>query len=248
MATGSCLVWVARSTDSADATSLPLRGGYALVIAALVGTVLAEMIALGYPPLASVRVVLVVWVFAAVFLAAFWLDRSPLGRLIAWVALAGAAGMLGAGLIQDVPDPIEIVSVPLALALVAAGLVHLRRVPAVGSWPALSPGLLLLLVPSLLLDLSFSPIWRVVGLGVVAIAVLLLGTARRLQAPFVLGATVLLLHALAQLWPWIALLYISVQWWLWLGIGGVLLIVLAARYEQRIQNFKTVALRISALR
>ena len=86
------------------------------------------------------------------------------------------------------------------------------------------------------------------SLGRVAIAVLLLGTARRLQAPFVLGATVLLVHALAQLWPWIALLYVSVQWWLWLGIGGVLLIVLAARYEQRIQNLKTVALRISALR
>ncbi|WP_104164008.1 SCO7613 C-terminal domain-containing membrane protein [Cryobacterium sp. N22] len=248
VATGTCLVWVARSSDSADASSLPLRGGYALVVVALLGTVLAEMIALGYSPLATVRVVLVVWVFAAVFLAAFWGDRSPLGRLIAWVALAGAAGMLGAGLIQDVPDPIEIVSVPLALALVAAGLVHLRRVPAAGSWRALSPGLLLLLVPSLLLDLSFSPIWRVVGLGVVAIAVLLLGTARRLQAPFVLGAAVLLVHALAQLWPWIALLYVSVQWWLWLGIGGVLLIVLAARYEQRIQNFKTVALRISALR
>ncbi|WP_370448628.1 SCO7613 C-terminal domain-containing membrane protein, partial [Cryobacterium sp. TMB1-7] len=248
VATGTCLVWVTRSTDSADATSLPLRSGYGLVVAAMLGTVLAEVVALGYPPLATVRVALVVWVFAAVFLAAFWGDRSPLGRLIAGAALAGAAGMLVAGLFHDVPDPVEIVTVPLALALVAAGLVHLRRVPAAGSWPALAPGLLLLLVPSLLLDLSVSPVWRVVGLGVVAIAVLLLGTARRLQAPFVLGATVLLLHALAQLWPWIALLYVSVQWWLWLGIGGVLLIVLAARYEQRIQNFKTAALKISALR
>ncbi|WP_166788019.1 SCO7613 C-terminal domain-containing membrane protein, partial [Cryobacterium adonitolivorans] len=248
VATGTCLVWVAHSSDSPDATSLPLRGGYALVAAALLGTVLAEVIALGYPPLATLRVVLMVWVFAAVFLAAFWGDRSPLGRLIAWVALAGAAGMLVAGVIHDVPDPVEIVSVPLALALVAAGLVHLRRVSSADSWLALAPGLLLLLVPSLLLDLGFSPLWRVVGLGVVAIAVLLLGTARRLQAPFVLGATVLLLHALAQLWPWIALLYVSVQWWLWLGIGGVLLIVLAARYEQRIQNFKSAALKISTLR
>ena len=246
--TGTCMVWVARSTDSADATSVPLRAGYGFVVAALLGTVLAEVLALGFAELATVRVVLVVWVFAAVFLAAFWGDRSTLGRVIAWVALAGAAGMLAAGVLHDVPDPVEIVTVPLALALVAAGLVHLRRVGAAGSWPALAPGLLLLLGPSLLLDLTSSPLWRVVGLGVVAIAVLLLGTARRLQAPFVLGATVLLIHALAQLWPWIALLYVSVQWWLWLGIGGVLLIVLAARYEQRIQNLKSAALKISALR
>ncbi|TFD94624.1 hypothetical protein E3T61_01975 [Cryobacterium lactosi] len=246
--TGTCIVRVARGTDSADATSLPLRAGYGFVVAALLGTVLAEVLALGYAPLATVRVVLVVWVSAAVFLAAIWGDRSPLGRLIAWVALAGAVGMLVAGVLRDVPDPVEIVTVPLALALVAAGLVHLRRVPAAGSWLALAPGLLLLLGPSLLLDLTSSPLWRVVGLGIVAIVVLLLGTARKLQAPFVLGATVLLIHALAQLWPWIALLYVSVQWWLWLGIGGVLLIVLAARYEQRIQNLKSVALKISALR
>jgi len=245
---GACVIRVARSTDSADATSLPLRGGYGLVVVAMLGTALTEAVALGYPPLATVRVMLGVWVFSAVFLAAFWGDRSVLGRVIAWVALASAAGMLGAGLLRDVPDPVEAGTVPLALALVAAGMVHLKRVPAAGSWPALAPGLLLLLVPSLLLDLSFSPLWRVVGLGVVAIAVLLLGTARRLQAPFVLGATVLLVHALAQLWPWISLLYVSVQWWLWLGIGGVLLIVLAARYEQRIQNLKSVALKISALR
>jgi hypothetical protein len=87
-----------------------------------------------------------------------------------------------------------------------------------------------------------------VGLGVLAIAVLVLGTVRRLQAPFLIGAAVLLAHALAQLWPWISLAYGVVPWWLWLGIGGVLLIVLAARYEQRIQNLKSVALKISTLR
>ncbi|MET0956322.1 MAG: hypothetical protein ABWY68_10265, partial [Cryobacterium sp.] len=97
-------------------------------------------------------------------------------------------------------------------------------------------------------DLSYSPLWRVVGLGVLALAVLLIGTARKLQAPFLIGAVVLLIHGVAQLWPWISLTYDAVPWWLWLGVGGVLLIVLAARYEQRIQNLKSVALRISALR
>ncbi|WP_255570039.1 hypothetical protein [Cryobacterium sp. TMT2-18-2] len=35
---------------------------------------------------------------------------------------------------------------------------------------------------------------------------------RKLQAPFVIGAIVLLLHAVAQLWPWISLAYGAVPW------------------------------------
>ena len=61
-------------------------------------------------------------------------------------------------------------------------------------------------------------------------------------------AAVLLIHGSAQVWPWIALAYSVVPWFLWLGGGGILLIVLAARYEQRIANFKSVSLCISARR
>jgi hypothetical protein len=229
-------------------TDRAVSTGYGLIIAALVGVVLAESPALDYAPLAMIRVVLVVWLFSALYLGVFWADESRLGRLVAWVAIGGAGVLVIAGWTHDVPDPVEIVSIPLALALVASGLLHLDRFPAARSWRALAPGLLVLLLPSLYLDLSYSPLWRVVGLGVLAIAVLVLGTTRRLQAPFLIGAVVLLVHALAQLWPWISLAYGVVPWWLWLGVGGVLLIVLAARYEQRIQNLKSVALKISALR
>jgi len=222
--------------------------GYGLIVLALVGIVAVELAALSYAPLATIRVVLVVWLFAALYLGVFWADDSRPGRLVAWVSVSGAAAMIVGGWAREVPDPVEIVTIPLALALIASGLLHLDRTPAARSWGTLSPGLLVLLLPSLVLDFTFSPLWRVVGLGVLAIAVLVLGTVRRLQAPFLIGATVLLVHALAQLWPWISLAYGAVPWWLWLGIGGVLLIVLAARYEQRIQNLKTVALRISALR
>jgi hypothetical protein len=267
---GAALVWTTWaaaprvasevSTDSAgtapvtSAVAGPARtdrsvwAGYGLVVAALAGVVLAEAPALDYAPLATVRVVLVVWLFAALYLGVFWADESRPGRLVAWVALGGAAVMILAGWSREVPDPVETVSVPLALALLASGLLHLDRTPAARSWGTLGPGLSVLLLPSLFLDLSYSPLWRVVALGVLAIAVLILGTVRRLQAPFLIGAVVLLVHGVAQLWPWISLAYGAVPWWLWLGVGGVLLIVLAARYEQRIQNLKSVALRISALR
>ena len=59
---------------------------------------------------------------------------------------------------------------------------------------------------------------------------------------------VLIVHGVAQLWPWIALAYSAIPWFLWLGAGGIVLIVLAARYERRIANLKSVALRIIALR
>ncbi|QYF72987.1 SCO7613 C-terminal domain-containing membrane protein [Cryobacterium sp. PAMC25264] len=247
LATGAGLVWSAGRIPAAAGPDVR-RAGYGLAMGVVVGIVLAEAPALQYDPLATARMLVIVWLLSAAYLAVFALDPSPLGRLRAWVSLAAAAAMLGAGVARGVPDPVELVSVPLAVALVVSGWLHLGRSPASRSWGALAPGLLLLLVPSLLLDLTASPLWRVVGLGIVATAVLLLGVRRKLQAPFVLGSVVLLVHALAQLWPWIALAYTAVYWWLWLGIGGVLLIALAARYEQRIQNLKAVALRVSALR
>jgi hypothetical protein len=247
LATGAGLVWSAGRVPAAAGQGLR-RTGYGLAMGVVIGIVLAEAPALQYDPLATVRMLVIVWLLAAAYLAVFALDPSPLGRLLAWVTLAAAAAMLGAGGARGVPDPVELASVPLAVALIVSGWLHLGRAPAARSWGALAPGLLLLLVPSLLLDLTASPLWRVVGLGIVATAVLLLGVRRKLQAPFVLGSVVLLVHALAQLWPWIALAYTAVYWWLWLGIGGVLLIALAARYEQRIQNLKSVALRVSALR
>jgi len=247
LATGAGLVQAAGRVPEAAAQGVR-RAGYGLAMGVVIGVVLAEAPALQYDPLATVRMLVIVWLLSAVYLAVFTLDPGPFGRLLAWVTLAAAAAMLGAGVARGVPDPVELVSVPLAVALLVSGWLHLGRAPAARSWGALAPGLLLLLLPSLLLDLTASPLWRVVGLGIVATAVLLVGVRRKLQAPFVLGSVVLLVHALAQLWPWIALAYTAVYWWLWLGIGGVLLIALAARYEQRIENLKTVALRVSALR
>ena len=222
--------------------------GSALVIGPVLGLLTAEVLALDYTPLAAVRVVLLVWTFSALHLLAFWYDHRPLTRLVGWISIAAAAVAVLAGFAHSAPHPIEIVSVPLAIALLTSGALHLGATPVARSWPWFAPGLLVLLGPSLLLDVTESPLWRVVGLGVAATVVMLVGAARKLQAPFVIGALVLLVHALAQLWPWISVAYGAVPWWLWLGVGGIILIVLAARYEQRIANLRSAAIRISALR
>ncbi|MFT7709867.1 SCO7613 C-terminal domain-containing membrane protein [Clavibacter tessellarius] len=176
-------------------------------------------------------------------------DAAPLrDRVLALAALA-LGGLVAVVLaLTGTADPVETVTVPIAAALLAVGARHLLRDATAGSMRHLGPGLLVLLVPPLLADLGPSPAWRIVGLGVLALATLLVGARLRLRAPFLLGAVVLLAHALAQLWPWIREASATVPWWAWAGIGGVVLIAVAARYERRIRDVKEAAARVSALR
>jgi uncharacterized membrane protein len=124
----------------------------------------------------------------------------------------------------------------------------MRRSPELGSWSALGPGLAVLLVPGLVADFTDPELWRNVALGVVSALAVVVGAVRRLQAPLLLGGGVLLVHAIAQLWPWIRLLYEAVWWWLWLGIAGVMLVVLAATYERQLRLARGVVRSIAELR
>ncbi|MBG6238308.1 hypothetical protein IWX78_001263 [Mycetocola sp. CAN_C7] len=185
-------------------------------------------------------------VCVAVFVASVY-DAFP--QAVRWVAFACALVLGGALLASGSADPFELATAPLAIALLAAGGIRLARDAHRRSWVELGPGLVLLLLPSLVADFAVeNELWRIVALGVAALAVLGLGLALRLQAPTLVGAVVVVLHGLAQLWPWISGLYGSVPWWLWAGIGGVILIVLAATYESRIRDLKAVARGVSSLR
>lgn len=186
---------------------------------------------------------LVVLCTAAV-LASGAADRVMAGAAI---VTAIAAVILGAVMLASVPH-VEYVSVPLGVGAIAAGALRMRRNPSIRSWPALAPGLLVLILPSLSRDFGSTELWRVIAVGIVAIVVLLVGVLARLQSPLVIGAVTAMVHGLAQLWPWISGLYEAGYWWLWAGIGGVVLIVFAARYEQRMKNIRDARRAISALR
>ncbi|WP_157005662.1 SCO7613 C-terminal domain-containing membrane protein [Microbacterium trichothecenolyticum] len=182
-------------------------------------------------------------------------------------ALAIAAAIAGAGfgiLALTVGDvrPWELVTVPPALGGIAYGVRTLRRESASRTWPTLGPWLALLTVPSLLTDFAGSPsvvaaevawlgepeLWRIVSLGLVALAMVVIGAIHRLQAPLLLGSAVLIVHAVAQLWPWISTAYVAVPWWLWLGLGGALLIFMAARYEKNMKALRTTVVAVTSLR
>lgn len=49
-------------------------------------------------------------------------------------------------------------------------------------------------------------------------------------------------------WLWISKTYVTVPWWLWLGIGGALLIFIAARYEKRMRALGTAFTAVTSLR
>ena len=196
----------------------------------------------------ELRTITLVLLFAALHVIAFLVSRAPLTRLVAVIAIVYAAIAGLAAAVLDVLDPIEFASLPIAVALLVTGSTHLSRVPAARSWAWPAAGTAALLVPSLVATIDDRPLWRLVGLGVVGIAVIVIAVVQRLQAPFVIGVVVVLIHGVATFLPQLRAAYEFFPWWLWLGAGGVLLIVLAARYEQRIRNLRSVAMKFAALR
>ncbi|WP_438855633.1 SCO7613 C-terminal domain-containing membrane protein [Agromyces sp. M3QZ16-3] len=174
--------------------------------------------------------------------------RPIAGPILAWGSLCTAFAVGALALFAGHVDPFELVTVPIGVALVAAGAIRMRRPPEIGSWAELGPGLALLMLPTLVADWTDPELWRVVALGIVAVGAVVAGAVLRLQAPLLLGGAVLLVHTVAQLWPWITLLYEAVWWWLWLGIAGVLLIVIAATYERQVRFARGAIRTISSLR
>ncbi|MFI5832595.1 SCO7613 C-terminal domain-containing membrane protein [Micromonospora sp. NPDC051300] len=158
--------------------------------------------------------------------------ETPAGRTGLAVVAAGSE-LLGGWLLLAAGQVavLEAYTVPAALLALGAGLLALRRRPGLTSWLALGPGLGAALLPSLVSVLAApdpQPVRRL-ALGAVALGAVLGGAVRRWQAPVVLGAATLVplaLHELARGWD-------LLPRWIFLGLGGLLLIGLAATYERR---------------
>ncbi|MBM7504964.1 SCO7613 C-terminal domain-containing membrane protein [Agromyces aurantiacus] len=198
---------------------------------------------------ALLRAAVLLPVLAGVHVANAASTARPLaGPVMRWTSLATLVVVATVSLAADTVEPFDVTTVPAGLALVIAGAIRMRRDDRLRSWPALGPGLAVLLVPGLIADWTDPQLWRLVALGATAVAAVLVGALMRLQAPFVLGGAVLLVHALVQLWPWISRLYEAVWWWLWLGIAGAALIALAATYERQLRLARSAVRAIAALR
>lgn len=218
-----------------------------LVAAAGAAGLLAAVLARGAAPLELFGVGAVVLLSATSVTARL---RPPAvgGAVLGWTTLALAALGALALLVAGLADPIESVTVPVAAALLLPGGLRLARDADRRSWPELGPGIAVAAIPSLLIVYVDDPAWRLIGVAVAALMALILGLTLRLQAPFVIGAVVLLWHLVTQFWAQLTWVYEALPWWLWLGIAGLLVIVIAVRYEQRLNNVKSLARTVEQLR
>jgi len=219
-----------------------------IAVVALAAVLGLELPSFDSGELASPRAIGVLLLLCAVHVVAFALHRAPLSRAVSWVSIGLAAIAAISGFSTGALDPVESAAVPLALALLASGGIRLASVPTARSWAWLAPGTTMLLLPSLIATFVDAPLWRLVGLGVVAVGVLVGSTLLRLQAPFLISAGVVVVHAVRTFAPQIRFVYESVEWWLWLAIGGAIIVAIAAMFERSKRGVKRAAMTVRALR
>ncbi|MFE5189112.1 SCO7613 C-terminal domain-containing membrane protein [Streptomyces sp. NPDC056628] len=163
-------------------------------------------------------------------------DRRP-------VAFAGTALFVLAAWVRlaawDVGTP-EAYTLPVTVAALLVGALSRRRDPRVSSWSAYGPGLAATLVPSLVAAWGDTHWARPLLLGLAALAVTLLGARHRLQAPLLLGGTVLALDALHELAPYIVQVTDALPRWVPPALAGLLLLAVGATYEQRLRDARRV--------
>lgn len=234
-----------RKTDSSDRRQ---RISQVLAVIAMVLLIVTELPAFALRETGSAHAIAVVALLAVAHVVGIVTNHVPFTRLVGWIAIALALltaafhGVMGADI-----EP-EFFTVPIGAALVITGAIHMRAVATARSWAWLAPGVAMLLVPSLIANLDEQNLWRTVILGVVGIAVIVIAVVRKLQAPLAIGVVVVLIHGIATFLPQLRAAYLAVPWWLWLAVGGILLIALAIRYERRIRDLKSVAMKFAELR
>lgn len=164
---------------------------------------------------------------------------------------ARRAGLLVAGLLLIIANTafvvasgattVEWFTVPPAVVMLAIGVLAWRDQ---SSWIFLGPGLLIGLVPPTLLADSNDNWIRVTLVVAAALAVILIGSSRGLQAPFAIGAAVL---AKIGIWQFLEVAPLIPRW-ITLGAAGAVLLAVGATYERRLVQAKQAARWLSALR
>ncbi|MFE7539417.1 SCO7613 C-terminal domain-containing membrane protein [Streptomyces platensis] len=195
------------------------------------------------------------YALAAIALALTALHPDALSLALAVTGVAGLAvalrpdrrraALVGTGLLiasSWVRLALAGVSAPEAytLPITAAALVigHRRRTgtPGTGSWPAYGAGLGATMLPSLAAMWSDENWVRPLLLGAAALLATVVGVRTRLQAPLIVGGGVLMLVGLHELAPTVVQVFGLLPRWVPVAAAGLLLLLLGATYEKRIDE------------
>ncbi len=168
-------------------------------------------------------------------------DRRPVGWL-GGALLAAATWVRLADLGVEAPEPYTL---PAAVALLVTGGVRLLNRSGSSSLRALTPGLTLALVPSLLWAIEEPLSLRALLLGVGCLGLVVAGLRLRWSAPLLHGAVVGAALVVREAGPYVGG---SVPRWALIGMAGALLVVLGTTWEQRIADARTLSGYLRGLR
>ncbi|MFB4425817.1 SCO7613 C-terminal domain-containing membrane protein [Streptomyces sp. QL37] len=170
--------------------------------------------------------------------------RPAAGYLAAALFVAAMWVRLGA---SGVTAP-EAYTLPVSVAAFGVGWLRGRTDPAVSSWVAYGPALSVTMVPSLVVAWSDTGWLRPLLLGAGALVVTLVGARLRLQAPLVLGGSVLALVGLHELAPHVVQVLDALPRWAPPALAGLLLLAVGATYEQRLRDARRVRESLGRMR
>ncbi|MEV8226589.1 hypothetical protein AB0P41_11100 [Streptomyces sp. NPDC079167] len=170
--------------------------------------------------------------------------RPAAGHLAAALSVAAMWVRLGA---SGVTAP-EAYTLPVSVAAFAVGHLRARTDPAVSSWVAYGPALSATMVPSLVVAWTDAGWQRPLLLGAAALVVTLSGARLRLQAPLVLGGSVLALVGLHELAPHVVQVLDALPRWAPPALAGLLLLAVGATYEQRLRDARRVRESLGRMR
>ncbi len=151
--------------------------------------------------------------------------------LASWIAIAGAR----------VETP-EAYTLPAAVGLLLVALPQLRA--GARSWAGEGAAVGVALVPSALVVVAEPTALRLVLVVAAAAVATVAGTLLHRQAPFVLGTVALLIVVLGRLAAYAPL----VPWWVTLGAAALLLLVVGATYERRLQQAREAVAWVGQMR
>jgi len=156
---------------------------------------------------------------------------------------------------------VEAYSLPLGLALLAAGVIAMLPVTSVvtagptswpvgfrGSWRLLAPGIIVTLLPSILATGTDPQTLRAILVLGLALISILIGSLRRLGAPFIIGLIVLPIENIVVFAVQVGRSIGATPWWITLATAGAVLLVIAVTSERRSSGQKGVAARLRDLR
>ena len=155
---------------------------------------------------------------------------------------------------------VEAFSLPLGLSLLAIGILAMRgtSLPGrslnswptgfTGSWRLLTPGIVVTFLPSILATGTDPQTLRAILVIALALVAILIGSLRRLGAPFLLGIIVLPLENITVFAAQIGHTISATSWWITLATAGAVLLVIAVTYERRSGGERGVAARLRDLR